>query len=753
MRRRWVWAMGLLMTLAAGCAERPTPAPPTPTPQAQPAPLAKAPEAAPVPKAPPEISWAVDVAPILDAKCSYCHRDGQSGPFALLSWDEVYDHTDQIAEVVDSGYMPPWKGATRHPGGFSNDRSLSAAEKATIAAWAAGGFKKGDVAKRPPVPELVGGWPMGEPDLVVELPPGYLLAAEGTDIYRNFVVEAPLRAHGAAESVWVRAWDFQPTNARVVHHAILNVDRTGWARREAAADPEPGFGGMDVGNIQSPGLYLVWAPGSSGAGGLSGPAGTAWELDRKTDLVLQLHMQPTGKPEPVGVRIGLYFAEHPPARKPFTMRIGDAPLDIPPGEANHRVTDRLVIPVDGELYSAFPHAHYLGKSFLLTLTPPGGPTAEILRVDAWDFIWQDQYRWARPVSVVAGTVMELEIVYDNSADNPANPSSPPVRVATGAGSKDEMGNVTLDFVPAADDGGVALREWKYRRDLERGSEPARARYNLGNVLREKGDLEAAVHAYEAALALEPKHVHALGNLAVTLQELGRNAEAGVAAMRVLKSAPDDAAALVTLGLVEKAAGRLDGARKRFEAALKADPSSGAALNNLAALEGAAGLESLAQAAAGGNALAVLKLAEVDSQAGRLDAAIARLRPAAVATDAPVAVQVALGSALVQSGRVAEGVAALSRAVATAPQDPNARFRLGGALLAMGKKSEARPHLEQAGRSNPDAAPVQEALGVLEAQSGNLKAAAAHFERAAALAPGEAKHQQNLARIRQLLERP
>ncbi|MEZ4268444.1 MAG: tetratricopeptide repeat protein [Myxococcota bacterium] len=748
--RRALGAALLCAWLLSACSEKPAPAGPAPTPTA-PAPQAAS-DAAPTLEAPPEITWATHIAPILDAKCSFCHREGQSGPFALLSWDEVYDHTDQIAEVVASGYMPPWKGKTQHPGGFSNDRSLSDADKATIAAWAAGGFKRGDLSKRPPVPVLKDGWPMGEPDLVVELPPGYTLPAEGTDIYRNFVIEAPLAAKPNTESVWVRAWDFQPTNARVVHHAILNVDHTGWARREAAADPEPGFGGMDVGNIQSPGLYLVWAPGSDGSAALTGPAGTAWELDRKTDLVLQLHMQPTGKPEPVGVRIGLYFALQPPARKPLTMRIGDAPLDIPPGEANYRVTDRLVIPVDGELYSAFPHAHYLGKRFLLTLTPPGGEPSEILRVDSWDFVWQDQYRWAQPITVAAGTVMDLEIVYDNSADNPANPSTPPVRVRAGAGSKDEMGNVTLDFVPAANDGGVALREWKYRRELERGSDPARAHYNLGNVLREKGALQAAVDEYESALALEPNHVHALGNLAVTLHELGRNAEAGVAAMRVLKLAPDDTAALMTLGLVENAAGRIEGARRRFEATLKVDPTHGAALNGLASLDGGAGVEALERAAAGGNAAATLKLADLDTQAGRLEAAIARLRPVVAAGRAPVGVQVALGSALVQSGQVADGIAELGRAVEAAPHDANARFRLGGALLATGKKTEARPHLEEAARLGPDAAPVYEALGVLEAQSGNLKAAAAHFERAVALAPGEAKHQQNLARVRALIER-
>ncbi|MFT7622084.1 MAG: hypothetical protein ACI9WU_001251, partial [Myxococcota bacterium] len=564
LRCQWPALLLLLVVLTASCSRR--------TPK----------EEAPPKQAPQSITWAQHVAPILDARCGTCHRDGQSAPFGLLEWADVSDHAEQIGEVIASKYMPPWK-ATTAIGHFANDRSMPAEEADVIARWIQQGAQQGDPARRPAIALLADGWALGPPDLIVALPTGYTLPAEGTDVYRNFVIEAP-----ADQTRWIRAWEFKPTNARVVHHAIVNIDRTGWARGASSADPQPGFGGMDVGEIQSPdGFYLVWAPGNQAA---ENRAGTAWRLDKQTDLVAQLHLQPTGKPEPVGAQIGLYFAKEAPIMPSFTLRIGDVFIDLPAGAADVMIQDQWTLPVAGELVSAFPHAHYLARTFRIEATQPGGEPQLLLGIDDWDFVWQDQYRWAEPVKLAAGTKLSIEIHYDNSADNFRNPSRPPVRVRTGPNSTDEMGNVTFEFMPDSPADAPALREGKYRRDIQKGFGLVRAHYNLANVLRGRGDLEGAIGEYQAALKLVPDHFHALANLTIALQQAKRSDQARAIAARVLALRPGDPGTLTTLGTLERDAGRLDEARAHYEAALRTNPGYAAALNNLAAMAASRGEE-------------------------------------------------------------------------------------------------------------------------------------------------------------------
>src|SRR5262249_9294895 len=156
-----------------------------------------------------------------------------------------------------------------------------------LARWIADGTPRGD-GDAPPPPVWPTGWTLGEPDAIVELPEAYTLRADGKDEYRNFVIPAPVRGNH-----FVSAWDFKP-GTRVIHHAIVNIDRMGLMRERDAKDPGPGFAGMDPGNVQSAdGFYLVWAPGK-----IATPPdpSIAWRIDEKTDLVLQLHMQPSGKP-------------------------------------------------------------------------------------------------------------------------------------------------------------------------------------------------------------------------------------------------------------------------------------------------------------------------------------------------------------------------------------------------------------------------------------------------------------------------
>ena len=452
-------------------------------------------------------TFARDVAPILFARCAPCHRDGGAAPFALTTYEDAARRATQIARVTTRRIMPPWKAL---PGvAFANERRLGDGEIATLARWAEARAPVGDRATTPPAPAFVDGWLLGKPDVVVELP-AYALAAGGADDYRNFVVRAPV-----ASTRWVAAWEFA-ANGRAIHHAIVNLDRNGFARARDGGDGKPGYAGMEPGDVQSPdGFYLVWTPGQAPTPPV---AGQAWRIDGETDLVVQLHLRPTGKPESVHPTIALYFTDVAPTVPRMTVRLGDLPIDLAPG-ARFTMRDASTLPVAADVLAVFPHLHYLGRTVRVAARLPDGSERALLAIDDWDPAWQDKYVLASPLHLPAGATLSMELGYDNSANNPRNPRLPPVRVQTGERTIDEMGNVTFELRLANERDKVRLREAKYRREIDRGG-GARAHYNLGNTLGAEGRFAEAIAAYRRAIALDPSLLPAHANLGRALQSSG-----------------------------------------------------------------------------------------------------------------------------------------------------------------------------------------------------------------------------------------
>jgi hypothetical protein len=377
-----------------------------------------------------------DVAPVFYRNCTYCHRPGEAAPFSLLSYREAEKKGKTIAKVTASRTMPPWK-AEPASYAYRDERRLTDEQIALIQAWVKDGMPEGDPAEKPEPPEFPSGWQLGEPDLVVKMASAYHVPADGPDIYRNIAV--PL---GLAEDKWMTAIDMRPSARAVVHHVLYFADPSGHSH-ERQQGPEPGFSGMRAGNATVP--LGGWAVGGQPR---FFPEGLALRIPKGSDLVVQYHFHPTGKAESEKSLMGLYFAKKAPDRT--LARIQMPPhyslfsgLDIPAGEKDFVIRDTYTLPaaVDGVGVSA--HAHYLAKQLKMTATLPGGEVKTLLWIKDWDFAWQDKYYFKQFVPLPTGTRLDAEIHWDNSADNPHNPSSPPVRVAWGEESKDEMGSISL----------------------------------------------------------------------------------------------------------------------------------------------------------------------------------------------------------------------------------------------------------------------------------------------------------------------
>jgi tetratricopeptide (TPR) repeat protein len=572
-------------------------------------------------------TFARDVAPLVHARCAGCHHAGGSAPFALVDYEDVAKRSAQIAAITHDRLMPPWLPA-RGENDFLDDRSLAPQEIELFARWRAAGSPAGDPRDLPPAPVFASGWQLGEPDLVLKIPAGYELAAEGRDVYRNFVISAA--RGGLSELRHVGAVEFRPANPRLCHHAVLFVDTTGSARELDAADDEPGYGGMGPGRARLPGgTFVSYAPGKAPH---PPRPGISWPLGPDTDLVLQVHLRPTGKPESVRFALGLHFVPDPPTLHPLAIRLVSRDIDIPPGERDYVVEDEFVLPVAVDVLSVLPHAHYLGKDLAASALLPDGTRRTLIHVPGWDFNWQEEYRYRAPLSLPAGTRLALRYTYDNSADNPFNPSSPPRRVVHGPETTDEMAELVLEVLASDADRPLLQRAFQEKeRTLDLAyvermarAEPANPRWHnlagsyalaagraaeavehyrrlvelrpgqanpllfLGRAQLAQGKPEQAVRSLEAALALEERLVPARVELALAHAALGRGEAARGELETALALDSTNARVLVTLAELDLAAGERARARQRLEAALAADPEHRRAILLLSGLEIEAG---------------------------------------------------------------------------------------------------------------------------------------------------------------------
>ena len=464
---------------------------------------------------------------------------------------------------------------------FADEMRLSETQIDLIQKWVDQGAAEGDLADRPAQPKFTEDWRLGTPDLVLKAEKPLILPPEGTDTYWNFIFRLPIE-----KTRWVRAVEIRPGDKRYVHHANILVDRQEESRRREAA-PGAGFGGMEIrleSQVFDPDSHLLfWKPGTVP---YIEPEGMELRLDKGTDLVLNTHLQPSGKTEVIQPSIGLYFASHPATKAPMLLQLeNDAKLDIPAGQNDFLLTDQFTLPVDVDLLAIYPHAHYLGKDIQALAVLPDGTRKTLIHIPRWNLNWQAVYRYAEPVRLPKGTTVSLRYVYDNSEENPLNPNHPPARVQSGNRSSDEMCHLWLqvlpvNFDPTQGDPRMLLQEALALHEVEKNPADFEAHYNLAAMLQAKGRLDRAIEQYEAALRLRPNDAVANNAMASALLAVGRPDEAALYLETALKARPDYFDAHYNLGNALASKSDFEGASKQFLLALEARPSDANAEANL-----------------------------------------------------------------------------------------------------------------------------------------------------------------------------
>ena len=381
-----------------------------------------------------------DVLPILQKHCQGCHRPGEVAPFSMLTYNDARPWAKAMKTAILTEQMPPWFADPRY-GHFANDRRLSPDEIKTVVAWVDGGAVEGNQKDAPPQLTFQDGWNI-KPDMIIEMPKDFHVAAAGTINYQNIRVKVNF-----PEDMWVVAAEMRAGNPKVVHHmrAIVLPPNSTWMSKavpgEAYEEGSEGMGGAKEGTD----LLGKFNPGL-GAQAFD-VEDAAKFIPKGSDIVFNLHYTAAGTPQTDRSKVGLVFAKHPPAKR-YWMSPGTPAafnLVIPAGDSNAEVVSEVTIGVDdAKLVYVQPHMHLRGKDYELRAIYPTGES-EIVFKGKWNFDWQVGYQLAKPLPVPKGTRLLAIAHYDNSVNNKFNPD--PTRQALwGDQNWDEMQSGFLGLV-------------------------------------------------------------------------------------------------------------------------------------------------------------------------------------------------------------------------------------------------------------------------------------------------------------------
>ncbi|MEY4331179.1 MAG: hypothetical protein RL609_1927 [Bacteroidota bacterium] len=381
-------------------------------------------------------NWSQDIAPILFDHCTQCHHPGGIGPSSLMTYDDAYNSSASILSAISTGYMPPYPANTnyRH---FMNENVLSDVQKQNITDWVVGGAPSGDLSLAPAPPVYNNSSQLNQIDFTGTTPLNTSLAV-GSDYYRTFVLSP-----NYTTDTFIDGIEIIPGNSDIVHHVVIYYDPTDACLSLDGADGMPGFQTNGTGGGIPTDAYFVgaWVPGKgpqflpfgfgirASAGGhflveMHYPAGSNGQQDQTI-----VNIQHTQDPSP---REAWYnpILTHDPA----TL---DEPALIIPANTQQTFHATYNVPTNVSLIGITPHMHLIGKS-IRSFALNAGDTIPLIDIPNWDFHWQLGYDYPQLIKVPMGAQLKAVATYDNTVNNPNQPSFPPQLVMWGEETTDEM---------------------------------------------------------------------------------------------------------------------------------------------------------------------------------------------------------------------------------------------------------------------------------------------------------------------------
>lgn len=522
-----------------------------------------------------------EVMQVIQRHCVECHCPDGAGPFSLTTYRDVHKRSRQIMEVIREGLMPPWL-PDNAPGIFAGERRVPQSDQDILNQWYSQ-LSEYIPSGLDEVEWSVPGKPFKRSPDASYTSEAYVLMPDGLDVYQNFLIPIDLDQQRYLEAV-----EIIPSNRRVTHHVLMKMDEKALLRHRIG--DRKTLLSSDMTDVSASGHIIGWQPGRDFS---PFPEGLSWPLKGAVDLALEAHLRPSGKSESVQFTVNLYFTDKPPTRLVQKFALGNLDFTIPAGEKAFVVRDRFRIPVAVRIYSILPHAHYVARTIRAEAVMPDGKRMNLIEIRHWQFDWQNLFTYRDPVELPAGTEIQVEFVYDNSADNLSNPFNPPRTIQYGPNTSDEMAEVWIQLVSLKESEAATLGEAidrklihllkkKFEREIadypqnavaldklgrclffERRYEESlnyfgRAlavdsgnfltHYYCGLIYRIKNQLDSAQYHFEESVKLNPKYYKNYGNLGTIFLGRRQYADARRAFEKALELNPEDSLAA---GVLEK----------------------------------------------------------------------------------------------------------------------------------------------------------------------------------------------------------
>lgn len=387
-------------------------------------------------------TWADDVACIVYSHCTSCHNPGGSGPFSLMNYTDAVNNANYMKIKVESREMPPWpvNNAYRK---FAHDRSLSDQERATLIQWVNTGKAQGNMSNAPAAPVYSSNLQIPNPDLQLQIPT-YTLPTITEDLYRCFVLPT-----GLSVQKFITGIEIIPGNHGIVHHAQVFYDTTGTC--ETLDNADPGIGYTSAGGVGTRAAVLLgtWVPGSSP---IFVPAGMGKRLPPTARIIIQIHYPGYASGQTDSTKVNFLFTSgtvrniSDAAVLNHITSISNGPLFIPKNTIK-TFYEEFTVPMNASLLSVGPHGHLICRSMKAFGVTLAGDTIPIINIPEWDFHWQGSYDFQKPLRIPFGTKLHGIATYDNTSNNPDNPSNPPEDVSAGESTTDEMMLFYFSYLP------------------------------------------------------------------------------------------------------------------------------------------------------------------------------------------------------------------------------------------------------------------------------------------------------------------
>lgn len=304
------------------------------------------------------VTWANDIGPLLERRCSGCHAPDSVVPLPLSDFEQVTRLASRIKSEVLTRRMPPWHAAPGF-GDFANDQSLTPHEIQLLVSWADGGRPKGTGPDKPATPGVVS--PSTDADLVLD--PG-----------KDTPVQArrqryTLRTREKTDK-WIHAWRFTPGNAKLVTQARVSLDD-----------------GATLG---------VWVPP---AHEIVMPNGVAQRLRAGSTITLDIEYAQPRQPATDRSTLALFLGKEP-ARQLQHMELARGASTLPNAV---------------DLLSLRPQMEASGESMRVVAERPDGSSEALLWLREYDERHQLTYRFRYPVALPAGTKLHV-FAFDATAN-------------------------------------------------------------------------------------------------------------------------------------------------------------------------------------------------------------------------------------------------------------------------------------------------------------------------------------------------